>query len=289
MLPFADAASRSNAVESSRSILRRIGVQHQRRGGRKSKCIFPIAHEARIGTGWKLSRPKRNVQRMSRRRRRRSRERKRWGCELTLSSACDPSEAPACATSSSESSSPSLRSVLYPSRGVVPPFTINSRLSHSPSFSLSPPGKPAINHYGYISHFISLVSPSPCHVSLHFPLLGNQVETHPCLTVSIYAALVPPVPSRRDTAAIIAAHESARRIGSPRLDLRLRKISDLLSLASIVLFILANVWIFSSQCDRTSPLLYYGALSALIISYCYVAEVSFSSFSAPAFRTDTNV
>lgn len=93
------------------------------------------------------------------------------------------------------------------------------------------------------------------------------------VVVSIYAGLVPPVPSRHDTAAIIAAQEANRRIGSPRLDLRLRKISDLLALASVILFILANVWVFSSTCDRNAPLLYYGALAALIISYLYVAEV----------------
>ena len=162
----------------------------------------------------------------------------------------------------------------------MPPFTFGSQIvAFSVVLSLAAGQTCDQPLRIYLALHLTRITLSLPRQSSNFSLVTNLNSIFNA-AVSIYAALVPPVPSRRDTAAIIAAQEANRRIGSPRLDLRLRKISDLLALASVVLFILANVWIFSStQCDRSSPLLYYGALSAIIISYLYVAEVcSPSSF-----------
>ncbi|GAA5896699.1 hypothetical protein JCM6882_005012, partial [Rhodosporidiobolus microsporus] len=81
-------------------------------------------------------------------------------------------------------------------------------------------------------------------------------------------------PRRNATAEQREAWERNRPIGSIRVDHNVRRLSDLLSLLSIVLFFFGNYWVISQRtCSATAPVLYKTALAALILSWLVTLEV----------------
>ena len=67
--------------------------------------------------------------------------------------------------------------------------------------------------------------------------------------------------------------ERNRLVGNRKIDHRVKKVSDLISLFGIVVFVLGNVWVVSADtCSETNPVLYKGALAALILSWCWILE-----------------
>ncbi|GAA5863224.1 hypothetical protein JCM1840_002515 [Sporobolomyces johnsonii] len=80
-------------------------------------------------------------------------------------------------------------------------------------------------------------------------------------------------PGPRDSADQRAAMEANRRIGNAYIDRQVRRVGDLVSLLSLVLFVCGNVWVITSNtCSMTAPTLYKGALAALILSWFWTAE-----------------
>ncbi|GAA5920029.1 hypothetical protein JCM1841_000387 [Sporobolomyces salmonicolor] len=80
-------------------------------------------------------------------------------------------------------------------------------------------------------------------------------------------------PRPRDTADQRAAMEANRRVGNVYIDRQVRRVGDLVSLLSLVLFVCGNVWVITSRtCSATAPTLYKGALAALILSWFWTAE-----------------
>jgi hypothetical protein len=58
------------------------------------------------------------------------------------------------------------------------------------------------------------------------------------------------------------------------MDRRVRKLADLVSILSFVLFLFGNYWLISEDtCHVTAPVLYKGALAALILSWLWTAEI----------------
>lgn len=54
----------------------------------------------------------------------------------------------------------------------------------------------------------------------------------------------------------------------------MRRVADLISVYSVVLFVLGNWWVISAtSCQADSPTLYRGAVAALVLSWLYVAEI----------------
>ncbi|BGP47355.1 hypothetical protein JCM10450v2_003207 [Rhodotorula kratochvilovae] len=85
----------------------------------------------------------------------------------------------------------------------------------------------------------------------------------------------PRPPARRDSDdETRAAIDRNRHVGTLAIDHRVRRLSDLVSVYALVLFILGNVWVAGARtCSATAPTLYKGALAALILSWIYIAEV----------------
>lgn len=94
------------------------------------------------------------------------------------------------------------------------------------------------------------------------------------LPFTIYAILVPPAPTARDPPERIALYERQRRIGNPILDRRMRRMGDVLSILSLVLFGYGNFWIITSKtCRATAPTLWGSGVAALVLSWVYSLEV----------------
>ncbi|TNY18414.1 hypothetical protein DMC30DRAFT_355562 [Rhodotorula diobovata] len=89
-----------------------------------------------------------------------------------------------------------------------------------------------------------------------------------------WLTISPPRPNRRDPDAVRAALAQNRHVGSLAIDHRVRRVADLISVYSVVLFVLGNWWVISAtSCQADSPTLYRGAVAALVLSWLYVAEI----------------
>lgn len=121
---------------------------------------------------------------------------------------------------------------------------------------------------------LSSHSKETCSQPLQLYLILSTIRIGVNFPLSLYINLVPPRPSRRATELERERLRASRRIGSESTDRRIRRLSDLLSLSSLILFILGNYWIFStSHCEVTAPKLFYTTITALVISYLYAAEI----------------
>jgi len=116
---------------------------------------------------------------------------------------------------------------------------------------------------------ISLAFPSESRNSTLsiFALLTNDLST-----AALWTAITPRH-SRRDTPERREELERSRLLGSQRIDRRVKKLSDLVSLYGLIVFLVGNIWIISSDtCSSTNPTLWKGALAGLIISWVWILE-----------------
>ncbi|GAA6041887.1 hypothetical protein JCM8097_004532 [Rhodosporidiobolus ruineniae] len=68
--------------------------------------------------------------------------------------------------------------------------------------------------------------------------------------------------------------EQNRPLGSETVDRQVRRFSDFVSLLSLVLFFLGNYWLISENtCHISNPILYKGALAALILQWLWTTEI----------------
>ncbi|KPV72154.1 uncharacterized protein RHOBADRAFT_55988 [Rhodotorula graminis WP1] len=89
-----------------------------------------------------------------------------------------------------------------------------------------------------------------------------------------WLTISPPRPDRRNPDAVRAALAQSRHVGSLAVDYRVRRLADLISIYSVVVFVAGNWWVISStSCPADSPTLYRGAVAALVFSWLYVAEI----------------
>ncbi|GAA5850355.1 hypothetical protein JCM9279_006540 [Rhodotorula babjevae] len=89
-----------------------------------------------------------------------------------------------------------------------------------------------------------------------------------------WLTLAPPRPDRRNPDAVRAALAQSRHVGTLAIDHRVRRLADLISIYSVVVFVLGNWWVITStSCPADSPTLYRGAVAALVFSWLYVAEI----------------
>ncbi|GAA5823667.1 hypothetical protein JCM11251_000718 [Rhodosporidiobolus azoricus] len=120
---------------------------------------------------------------------------------------------------------------------------------------------------------LALTYHDPCDKPLALYLVLMTVRIALFLPISFWQS-INARPRRNATAEQREAWERNRPFGSVRLDNNVRRLSDLLSLASIVLFFFGNYWIISQRtCDATAPVLYKTALAALILSWIVTLEV----------------
>ncbi|KAM0748319.1 hypothetical protein T439DRAFT_328300 [Meredithblackwellia eburnea MCA 4105] len=96
------------------------------------------------------------------------------------------------------------------------------------------------------------------------------------LPLNAYTAIVPQAMRRTSSAEARQALEARRVVGSPSLDIRIRKLYDLASAFAFGVFITLNIVTLSpSTCKAQAPLLYNASLTALVFSYIYAAEMIF--------------
>ncbi|GAA5893205.1 hypothetical protein JCM8208_004375 [Rhodotorula glutinis] len=89
-----------------------------------------------------------------------------------------------------------------------------------------------------------------------------------------WLTISPPRPDRRNPDAVRAALAQSRHVGTLAIDRRVRRLADLISIYSVVVFVAGNWWVITStSCPADSPTLYRGAVAALVFSWLYVAEI----------------
>ncbi|KAI5479184.1 hypothetical protein MNV49_004045 [Pseudohyphozyma bogoriensis] len=113
-----------------------------------------------------------------------------------------------------------------------------------------------------------------CDKPLRGYLIATAVRLGIAVPLTLYTHLAPPRPRRGDPIERVRQAEANRRWGSLALDRRVRKWSDFSTMAALALFIVGNIFYFSSEtCKVTSPRIWYTSLAALILSYLYVIEI----------------
>ena len=96
----------------------------------------------------------------------------------------------------------------------------------------------------------------------------------PAPAAYFWLTISPPRPDRRNPDAVRAALAQSRHVGTLAIDHRVRRVADLISIYSVVVFVLGNWWVITStSCAADSPTLYRGAVAALVFSWLYVAEI----------------
>lgn len=84
---------------------------------------------------------------------------------------------------------------------------------------------------------------------------------------------ITPHPSRRDSPERRQELERARLVGNDRIDHRVKKLSEIVSLYGLIVFLVGNIWVISSNtCSTTNPTLYRGALAAVVLSWLWILE-----------------
>ncbi|POY73579.1 hypothetical protein BMF94_3112 [Rhodotorula taiwanensis] len=121
---------------------------------------------------------------------------------------------------------------------------------------------------------LALYYHAPCDRPLALYLLLTTVRIAISFPLSYYCAITPrPLRRGADEEARLAS-EASRLVGSALMDQRIRFLSDLVSIASFILFIVGNFWMVSSStCSATAPHLYNAALAALVLSWLWTAEL----------------
>ncbi|ORY91530.1 hypothetical protein BCR35DRAFT_298712 [Leucosporidium creatinivorum] len=121
---------------------------------------------------------------------------------------------------------------------------------------------------------LGLAGNDPCDKPLKLYLILTCVRLGLTLPFSFYSAIVPPRPHRRDPPERIAERELTRQIGSVELDRQIRRVGDLISIFSFIVFVLGNIWVATSHtCRATAPTLFNSALAALVLSWLWTSEV----------------
>ncbi|GAA5892451.1 uncharacterized protein JCM6883_007362 [Sporobolomyces salmoneus] len=112
----------------------------------------------------------------------------------------------------------------------------------------------------------------PCDQNLGLYLILLIVRIALSFPTALWSA-ISPRHSRRDPPERRDELERNRLIGNQRIDHRLKKLSDLVSLYGLIIFPLGNIWLISSNtCSATNPILYKGALAAVILSWLWILE-----------------
>ncbi|GAA5866542.1 hypothetical protein JCM8547_005449 [Rhodosporidiobolus lusitaniae] len=120
---------------------------------------------------------------------------------------------------------------------------------------------------------LALTYHDPCDRPLAPYLVMVCVRLALAFPISTYQHLNAP-PGRNASAEMRQAWEHTRRTGNARMDHRVTRIRDLISLLSLILFLFGNYWLITEDtCHTTAPVLYKGALAALILSWLWTAEV----------------
>lgn len=101
---------------------------------------------------------------------------------------------------------------------------------------------------------------------------AHGFSIRPPIQAALWSAIAPRH-SRRDTPERREELERNRLVGNHHIDRRIRKASDLVSLYGLIVFLVGNIWLISSNtCSATNPVLYKGALAAVILSWLWILE-----------------
>jgi hypothetical protein len=120
----------------------------------------------------------------------------------------------------------------------------------------------------------------PCDQNLSLYLILLIVRISLSFPTALWSA-ISPHPTRRDSPERRLELERNRLVGNIRIDKRLKKFSDIVSLYGLIVFLVGNIWLISSNtCSTTNPTLYRGALAAVVISWIWICEF-FMSVSLP--------
>ncbi|GAA5927205.1 RING finger protein [Sporobolomyces koalae] len=112
----------------------------------------------------------------------------------------------------------------------------------------------------------------PCDQNLKLYLILLIVRLCLALPGALWSSISPRT-TRRDTPERREELERNRIIGNRQVDWRFKKLSDIVSLYGLIVFLLGNIWIISTNtCPATNPVLYRGALAAVILSWLWVLE-----------------
>ncbi|GAA5994382.1 RING finger protein [Rhodotorula paludigena] len=122
---------------------------------------------------------------------------------------------------------------------------------------------------------LALTFHSPCDRPLATYLVMTVVRIalgYPC---AYWLTIAPARPNpRRDSPEVREAAERNRYVGSYAIDRRVRLLNDCVSVYSLAVFVLGNIWtITSDTCAETSPTLYRSAVAALVFSWIWTAEL----------------
>lgn len=122
---------------------------------------------------------------------------------------------------------------------------------------------------------LALTFHSPCDRPLATYLVMTVVRIalgYPC---AYWLTIAPARPNpRRDSPEVREAAERNRYVGSYAIDRRVRLLNDCVSVYSLAVFVLGNIWtITSDTCAETSPTLYKSAVAALVFSWIWTAEL----------------
>ncbi|BGP54842.1 hypothetical protein JCM8202_003348 [Rhodotorula sphaerocarpa] len=121
---------------------------------------------------------------------------------------------------------------------------------------------------------LALFFHAPCDRPLGLYLVLTCVRIVVAFPLAYYTAVTPRPLRRNADEEARAASEASRLVGNASLDARVRFVSDLVSVASFILFIVGNFWMVSSEtCSTTAPNLYNTALAALIFSWIWTTEL----------------
>ncbi|GAA6058871.1 hypothetical protein JCM10212_002815 [Sporobolomyces blumeae] len=125
----------------------------------------------------------------------------------------------------------------------------------------------------------------PCDRPLGLYLILLTVRISLSFPTAVWSSIMPH-PTRRDSDERREQLERNRLLGNREIDHNVRRISDLISLFSLVVFVLGNLWVIAADtCPTTAPVLYKTALAALILSWIWTLEfllyVAFAIFFLP--------
>ncbi|GAA5985563.1 hypothetical protein JCM5350_007135 [Sporobolomyces pararoseus] len=119
---------------------------------------------------------------------------------------------------------------------------------------------------------LALYYNKPCDQNLKLYLILLIVRISLAFPTALWSA-ISPRHNRRDTPERREELERNRLVGNHRIDRRIKKFSDLVSLYGLIIFLVGNIWIISSDtCSATNPVLYKAALAGLILSWIWILE-----------------
>ncbi|GAA5953353.1 hypothetical protein JCM3765_005012 [Sporobolomyces pararoseus] len=119
---------------------------------------------------------------------------------------------------------------------------------------------------------LALYYNKPCDQNLGLYLILLIVRISLAFPTALWSA-ISPRHNRRDTPERREELERNRLVGNNRIDRRVKKVSDLVSLYGLIIFLVGNIWIISSDtCSATNPVLYKAALAGLILSWIWILE-----------------